>query len=214
MIQLKEYYIQPSGKYLIINTEVNQQCQHTTSGTYDGVYISEMQISLKGDYIDDTTTQTTLYTQLSAALTTAGITHTIVTNPTTGVKHISFTGTSTIGFRIEMDIDSISDKAPFYIKLTALDPNSICTTCAYQNPVQAVTFYKYPLYKRVACAANELHGCLPPQQFMDYLMIIKALEASIEVMDTESINKYFKWLIKGSFSDPSTSTHRPCGCSN
>jgi hypothetical protein len=172
MLILREYKVDRENKWLTVDIEVNPKFEH--------VYIQSMRVSTTGDFTEE---------DKSAAAFDALISSTV--NEYTG-EVIDWEEHPT-KIRVELDISGMIK--PFYLEAVAVDPEGEATTCAYKNPLEAVTFNKYPIYRVIACAAHEMDGCDPPQAFIDYLMRLKALEASIAIGDKESINAYFDWLI-------------------
>jgi len=59
-----------------------------------------------------------------------------------------------------------------------------------------------------------MSGCDIPKDFIDYLLRIKALEASIAVGDDESAKGYFDWLIlhKSDATISTTVSSSNCNC--
>lgn len=159
--------------------------------TFPNAYIKSLQISCDGSFTDSATSVFDAFI----------------------AEQVDFSSNPT-EINITIDIDSFT--GPFYMLVGADGEES--TTCAYKSTIEVVTFYKYPLYKALACMANQLDGCEPPQYFIDYLLRLKALEASISVLDTEKINYFYKWFILqgGQVSIPTgprvERIRKPCGC--
>lgn len=158
---------------------------------YTGAYLKAIKVSGDGSFTDSVTT--VLNAQIDDL--------------------IDFTTHPTLA-RLVLDVDTINK--PFFLYVLVEDPNNTATTCAAKKELTAVTFNKYPFYKALACATHELDGCDIPRNFIDFLMQLKALEASIAIYDVDAINKYFNMLIayKTSDSQPIRPRVKPCGCSN
>lgn len=198
MIILHEYSITADGKWLTIDAEANPALL--------GVYLSAIKVSCTGDFSDKDASVKIFDTLIDNAI-----------NEYTG-EVINWEECPT---KIRIKLDASIGNKPFYLYILATDPLGSATTCAHKNALTAITFNKYPLYQIIACAAKELsmHACEPPKHFQDALMILKALEASIAVGDTESINYYFDWLVLHGDTgyDCSGKTHitpinSGCGC--
>ena len=196
MLILREYNVSSDGKWLTLDIIANP--------ALTGVYISSIRISCTGAFDSADTSATLFDTLIDDAI-----------NEYTG-EVIDWEDLPT-AIRIRLDVSGMNK--PFHLVAVAADPQSSATTCAYHNPITAVTFNKYPLYKSIACAAHEFQGCTPPQHFMDYLLQLEALKASIAVDDKDSINAYYDWLIlHGSTgytcgqAQSSQPQSRGCGC--
>lgn len=174
MIILNAYNVSADGKWLTIDTVANP------SFVPEGVYLSSLRVSCTGDFGPSDTSATTFDTLIGEAI-----------NEYTG-EVIDWEDCPT-EIRIKLDVDTLNK--PFYLLVVAADPEHAATTCANKNTLTAITFNKYPLYQHIACAAKEFEGCEPPVHFINYLMQLKALEASIAVGDANAINYYFDWLI-------------------
>ena len=171
MILLREYYIGASQKYLTIDMQVNPNLE--------GVYIKSLRLSNTGDFTDADESAKTFDAIISSSI-----------NEYTREK-IDWDAHPT-EIRIQIEVETFC--LPFYLMAFAEDPEGAATTCSYKNPLQAITFNKYPFFKTLACMAKDLEGCDIPQPFMDFLLRLKALEASIAIGDVESVNTYFKWF--------------------
>lgn len=172
MLILKEYNVTPDGKWLTVDLIANP--------SLTDVYIKSLRISCTGNFGESDTSATMFDTLIAEAI-----------NEYTG-EVIDWEECPT-QIRIKLEVDTLNK--PFYLLAVAEDPNHVVTTCAHKNTLDAITFNKYPLYQKIACATKEFIGCEPPLHFIDYLMRLKALEASIAVGDVDSINFYFDWLI-------------------
>lgn len=196
MLILRAFNVTSDGKWLTVDIAANEGLA--------GVYIKSLRLSCTGAFSSTDTSATLFDTLIEEAI-----------NEYTG-EVIDWEDCPT-EIRIRIDVSGMNK--PFYLLAVAEDPEESATTCAYHNPITAVTFNKYPLYKAIACAAHEFAGCTPPQHFMDYLMQLKALEASIAVGDYDSINAYYEWLIlhgsTGYTCGEAASSHHQnhgCGC--
>lgn len=196
MILLQEYNVTNDGKWLTIDVRANPSLQ--------GVYLSSLRVSCTGDFSTADTSATTFDALIR-----------VVINEYTG-RTINWEELPT-SIRIKLEVDTLNK--PFYLFVKATDPSHSVTTCAYKNPLLVVTFNKYPLYQAIACATREFNDCEPPMHFLDYLMQLKALEASMAVGDAEAINYYFDWLIlhgsTGYICNNNSTSHNlnsGCGC--
>lgn len=195
MIILKEYSVTPDGKWLTIDVIANP--------SLSGVYINSLRVSCTGDFGAKDSSANTFDTLIGVAK-----------NEYTG--EVIDWGTQPTNIRIQLEVDTLNK--PFYLLVSAADPQQSASTCAHKNILTAITFNKYPLYRSIACAAREFMGCEPPLHFIDYLLRLKALEASIAVGDTDAINYYFDWLILNGDSGyqvasiSKTPLNTGCGC--
>lgn len=195
MIILREYKVSDDGKNLIVDVQANPSLQ--------GVYLDSLHISCDGTFTDEATTN---FDNLIL----------LATNEYTG-EVIDWESHPT-QIRLTLPIA----KAPyvfgnkmFHLKVTAQDPEQVVSSCCISSTLRTATFYKYPLYKYIACSAHQMDSCDAPQVFIDYLMKLKALEASIAVGDISSINEYFDWLIaqESPCDAPISETPKSgCGC--
>lgn len=175
MIILNNYSITADGKWLTVDVIANP--------VLEGVYIDSLRISCTGNFGPSDSSAAAFDKLIADAI-----------NEYTG-EPVDFEEDCPTEIRIKLDVDTFNK--PFYLLVVAADPEGSATTCAYKNTLTAVTFNKYPMYQTIACAAKEVIGCScePPMHFIDYLMRLKALEASIAVGDAEAINYYFDWLV-------------------
>lgn len=172
MILLREYQVSANGHWLTIDAQANPALA--------GVYIKSIRVSCTGDFSEADSSANAFDTVIASTI-----------DEYTG-QVVDFTQNPT-QVRLRLDVSTFTK--PFYLLITAEDPQDSATTCAYKNPLHAVTFNKYPFYKAIACSAKQMKGCDVPQLFVEFLMHLKALEASIAIGDTESINSYFNWLV-------------------
>ena len=197
MLILRDYNITPDGKWLTIDLVANT--------SLEGVYIKSLRVSCTGDFGESDTSATMFDDLIAAAI-----------NEYTG-EVIAWAEHPT-QIRIKLEVDTLNK--PFYLLAVADDPEHQVTTCANRNTLTAITFNKYPMYQTIACAAKQFAGCESPIHFIDYLMRLKALEASIAVGNTEDINYYFDWLIlhgTTGYNCGGSNTHitplkQGCGC--
>lgn len=172
MISLREFKVSADDKWLMIDMEVNP--------SLSGVYIDAIKISCTGKFTSaDTATFDTL---LESAV-----------NEYTG-EVIDWTEHPT-KIWLKLDVDVLKGN-PFFMLVTAQDPEGVASTCGYKGSIEAVTFNKYPLFKAIACAARHFDSCEPPMAFFDYLMRLEALKASVEVKDYDGVIAYYDWLVK------------------
>jgi len=194
MIILREYNVSRDGHWLTIDVILNP--------SLTGIKFKSLRVSCTGAFTSADTSANTFDTIIAEAI-----------NEYTG-NHVDFATDTEI--RLKLDA-SIGNK-PFYLQLIAEDPEGSATTCAYKSVLLSVTFNKYPLYKAIECAAHSLNGCNVPQQFIDFLFHLKALEASMAIGDKDSINMYYDWLVlhgNSGFncgSNHSTPVSHGCGC--
>lgn len=160
----------------------------TSNPTVSNAYIKSIKISCDGSYTDSATSvfDTLISEQIDFS-----------TNPTSA--------------NLKLDVDFT--KGPFYMLVVVGIVGEAPTTCAFKTNLEVVTFDKYPLFKTLNCLANELEGCDTPQTFIDFLFRWQALKASMEVMDKDKINYYFKWFVLNTCPTGSNVTiKKPCGC--
>ena len=172
MLILRDYNITPDGKWLTIDLVANT--------SIEGVYIKSLRVSCTGDFGESDTSAIMFDDLIAAAI-----------NEYT--REVIDWDEHPTQIRIKLEVDTLNK--PFYLLAVADDPEHQVTTCANRNTLTAITFNKYPMYQTIACSAKQFEGCEPPIHFIDYLMRLKALEASIAVGNTEDINYYFDWLI-------------------
>lgn len=198
MIILNEYSITSDGKWLTIDVKANP--------TLTGVYLSALKVSCTGSFSTEDSSVRYFNNLIDEAI-----------NEYTG-EVIDWEDCPT---QIRIKLDATIGNKPFYLYVAATDPLQVVTTCAHKSALTAITFNKYPIYQQIACSAHELNvqGCEPPLHFIDYLMKLKALEASIAVGDSESINYYFDWLVlngETGYTSNSSQSVSPlnsgCGC--
>lgn len=198
MFILHDYNVSSDDKWLTVDVEINPQ--------FTKSYIKTFRISATGDFGDDDT---------SAKLFDTIIASTVDEYTGEAVVFDDVTKVQKVRFKIDLSDKSIMVK-PYYLQVLAYKADDEATTCAYVNPLTAVTFNKYPIYRVIACAAHEMDSCNAPRGFIDYLMRLKALEASIAIGDTDSINAYHEWLIlHGStryVCGQNIVTNTGCGC--
>lgn len=180
MISLREFKVSADGRFLTVDVIVDP--------SLDGVYISTLRITQTGDF------------EHGADLHSFDLLISEATNHYTGEKMSDSWGTDLTKVWLTLDLDGFATQGlpdgPFFMQATALDPESSATLCAYKKAISAVTFNKYPLYKAIACAAHAFDGCEPPVEFLDFLMRLKALEASVQTGSWNDVIEYYNWLIK------------------
>lgn len=182
MIALREYTVSADDKWLNIDLQANP--------ALSGVYIKTIRVSCTGDFTPSDTSATFFDGIIADSI-----------NEYTGEKIVFDSDLKEAWIRIDVaDVACAQECAgkPFFLQVTAEDPNGSATTCAYKSIIETVAFNKYPLYKAIACSAKRFEDCDPPIEFVDFLMRLKALEASIKVYDVQSIKDYYDWLIKHS----------------
>lgn len=213
MIKVYEFKLSQDGKHLYVHIAANK-----VAPTTDAI-LSTLTISMDGDFNSDASKAFGTYL---ATLDTP-----VVENTGTTANPI-WTITDAFQDEVTVNIDleavgalgeCIALDQLYYLKVTAASAHS---TCVSVDEVNIITFDKYPIYKALSCAMDSLVGCEPPQLVMDYLLRLKALEASIElgIHYKDDINMYYNWLIKrvplmAANTNMRVNNHRisrPCGC--
>ena len=213
MIKVYEFKLSQDGKHLYVHIAANR-----TSPTTDAV-LNTLTISMDGDFTSDASKAfgTYLATLDTPVVTNTGTSSAPIWTVTEAfqqelVVNIDLEAVGALGECITLD-------QLYYLQVTA---SSAYSTCVSVDEVDIITFDKYPIYKALSCAMDSLVGCEPPQLVMDYLLRLKALEASIAlgIQYKDDINRYYNWLIKRvplmaantNMRVNSNRSSRPCGC--
>lgn len=111
-------------------------------------------------------------------------------------------------YRTYLDIDTIADNMFFVYTISTGEPSDDTPCGMDASMILGVTYDKYPLYLQGMKLINELDGCEPSRNFIDYILTNKAFEISLQTGDYIQAIQYWN-----SFFDEKEKHINPkCGC--
>ena len=111
-------------------------------------------------------------------------------------------------YRSFIDIDSIADNL-FFVYIIANGEPSEDTPCGMKDyQILGVTYDKYPIYLQGMKLLNELNGCEPSQNLMDYIFNNKAFELSLQTGNYQKAIQYWNQFI----NNKNVNHKSRCGC--
>lgn len=107
-----------------------------------------------------------------------------------------------------IDIDGVSDNMFFVYAISTGDPEP-GTPCGMDDQyIMGVTYDKYPLYMQGMSLLEEMGGCNPPDNLIDYILQQKAFNISL---DTGNFSKAIDYW-NNFFNIKEKSVVNKCGC--
>lgn len=82
-------------------------------------------------------------------------------------------------FRQYIDIDSIANNLFFVYVISTGDPSDDTPCGMDESMLLGVTYDKYPMYLQGMKLINQLNGCEPASDFIDYILSTKAFDLSL-----------------------------------
>jgi len=178
MLQFNELRITPDGKHLIVDVQV-QELDY-----YEDVYIDSICFDTHTSY--NATGPSSTAVKIFQAETEDE------------VKHI----------RMTWDVDLLKDNLFFVYAATKGTP-SADTPCGMKNAItMGVTYNKYPIYIIAMKSLNDLDGCEPSDDLINFSLRLQALDLSLEVGNFTKAIEYWKKF----FTQVKQVINPNCGC--
>ena len=111
-------------------------------------------------------------------------------------------------YRGYLDIDSIADNMFFVYVISTGEPSDDTPCGMDESMILGVTYDKYPMYLQGMKLLNELNGCDPPGDFIDYILTHKAFDLSLQTGNYLKAIDYWNEF----FDEKEKNISSKCGC--
>lgn len=111
-------------------------------------------------------------------------------------------------FRQYIDIDSIANNLFFVYVISTGDPSDDTPCGMDESMILGVTYDKYPMYLQGMKLINQLNGCEPAGDFIDYILSNKAFDLSLLTGDYTKAIEYWNEF----FDMKEKNISSKCGC--
>lgn len=177
MIRFNELKISPDSRYLLIDISVLEETY------YKGVFIDSIVIDNQDTYVNNGPSSNPVYSYTVIDDTTA------LSDKPVGPKYL----------RLVLDARDLGGSLDnmFFIYVRAKGTPAADTPCGMDNITTMGTVVNiYPFYQQAMNYIGELADtCLVPQNFIDYILKLKALELAVKTGNyTEAINYYNRFF--------------------
>jgi hypothetical protein len=111
-------------------------------------------------------------------------------------------------YRTYLDIDSIADNMFFVYVISTGEPSDDTPCGLDTSMIMGVTYDKYPMYLQGMKLINELDGCEPAGNFIDYILTNKAFEICLLTGNYTKAIEYWNQF----FDEKEKNISSKCGC--
>lgn len=111
-------------------------------------------------------------------------------------------------FRTFIDIDSIADNLFFVYTISTGEPAENTPCGLNDTSILGVTYDKYPIYLQGMKLLNEMGGCEPPSNLIDYILTNKAFDLSLQTGNYQKAIEYWDKF----FNEKEKTVNSKCGC--
>ena len=111
-------------------------------------------------------------------------------------------------YRDFIDIDSIADNIFFVYVISTGEPLENTPCGLTESMILGVTYDKYPMYMQGMNLLNQLQGCEPAGDLIDYILTNKAFDISLQTGNYTKAIEYWNSF----FDEKEKSVSYKCGC--
>lgn len=193
MVHFNELRITPDGQHLIIDASILSETY------YQDVYIDSVIIDNQDTYVGSGPSSKPVYSYSVPDIVSKFI------NKASGQKHI----------RLDLDpMDVGSLNGLFFVYIRTKGTPTAETPCGMDNITTMGTVTNmYPFYQQAMGYIGEVaDNCSTPQNFVDYILKLKALELAVKTGNYPDAIKYYNRFFNG--KDKVVVKKGGCGCGN